>query len=35
MLVEQDLGREVLGRTAEGCRQLVGAQIGFGQPEIT
>jgi len=35
MLVEQDLGREVLGRTAERRRQLVGPQIGFGQPEIT
>ena len=35
MLIEQDLGREILGRTAERRRQLVGAQIGFGQPEIT
>lgn len=34
LVVEQDFGREVLGRTAECVGELVGFEIGLGEPKV-
>ena len=34
MLVEEDLGGEVLGGAAKGGGELVGSQVGFGEAKV-